>query len=90
MGVVGGDRDPLAAGARGEAPGLQAQGGSRLRPARRRLPAAGSLSPLEGHSGLGSPPRLRGPARALPDPVTQRSFLSGGRGGVGPRLAIVP
>ena len=71
MSVVGGDPDPQAAGARGAALGLQAQGGSRLRPARRRLPAAWSLSP-EGHSGLGSSSRLRRPMRALPDSGTPR------------------
>ena len=93
VGVVGGDRDPLAAGARGAALGLLA---SRPRRARRRLRAAWPLSPEE-HAGLGGSSRLRGPARALPTPGPRdpgRSFLSGGCGRhrrreVGPRLAIV-
>lgn len=102
MSVVGGDLDPQATGARGAALGLQAQGGSRLRPARRHLLAAWSLS-SEVHSGLGSSSRLRRPARALPDsgtprprtPGPGRRFHPGGCGPhhlreVGPRLAIVP
>lgn len=83
MSAVGGDPDPQAAGARGAALGLQAQGGSHLRPARRHLPATWSLS-SEVHSGLGSSSRLRRPARALPDSGTPRPRDPGPRdpGGV--------